>query len=73
MPNEIAAGRSPLSESHSNETLSPWWRRASLLTMALGFSVLILLTVKVYHEAPPIPGKVTGPDGSVLAAGVPIL
>jgi nitric oxide reductase subunit B len=69
MPNEIAAGAAPLSASHTNEMLSPWWRRASLLTMALGFSVLILLTVKVYHEAPPIPGHVTGIDGSVLYTG----
>ena len=69
MPNEIAAGAAPLSESHTNEMLSPWWRRASLLTMALGFSVLILLTVKVYHEAPPIADNVTGPDGSVLYTG----
>ena len=67
--NETAAGAAPLSESHSNERLSPWWRRASLLTMALGFSVLILLTVKVYHEAPPTPDKVAGPDGSVLFTG----
>jgi nitric oxide reductase subunit B len=66
MPDEIAAGTAPLSESHTNERLSPWWRRASLITMALGFSVLILLTVKVYHEAPPIPENVTGPDGAVL-------
>jgi nitric oxide reductase subunit B len=69
MSTEIAAGAAPLSESHPNEKLSPWWRRASLFTMALGFSVLILLTVKVYHEAPPVPDKVTGPDGSVLFTG----
>jgi nitric oxide reductase subunit B len=69
MPNETAAGVAPLSESHTNKKLPPWWRRASLLTMALGFSVLILLTVKVYHEAPPIPGKVAGPDGSVPFTG----
>lgn len=37
--------------------------------MALGFSVLILLTTKVYYEAPPIPDKITGPDGSVLLTG----
>jgi len=48
------------------ETLSPWWRRLSLITMALGLAVLILLTVKVYHEAPPIPNIVIGPDGAVL-------
>lgn len=69
MPNEIAAGAGPLTESHTNERLSPWWRRVSLVTMGLGFAVLILLTVKVYHEAPPIPDKVTDPGGSVLFTG----
>lgn len=51
------------------ETLSPWWRRASLITIALGFAVLILLTLKVYDDAPPIPQAVTGPDGVVLFTG----
>ena len=37
--------------------------------MAIGFSVLILLTVKVYHEAPPIPDRVTSSGGSVLYTG----
>src|SRR5450759_2652743 len=69
MPNETAAVAAAVSGKHTIEKLSPWWRRASLLTMALGFSVLILLTVKVYHDAPPIPAKVTGPDGSVLFTG----
>ena len=69
MLNEITDREAPLSESHTTETLSPWWRRFSILTMALGFAVLILLTVKVYHEAPPIPDKVTGPDGSVVFTG----
>ena len=69
MPNQIAAGADTLSERHTKVRLSPWWRRASLFTIALGFSVLILLTVKVYHEAPPIPDKVTGPDRSVLFTG----
>lgn len=72
MPNKIAAGAAPLSESHTDEKLSPWWRRASILTMALGFSVLILLTVKAYDDAPPIPDKVTAPDGSVLFTGADI-
>ena len=66
MHNDIADGAAPLSASHSHEKLSPWWRRASLITMALGFAVLVLLTTKVYHEAPPIPDKVAGPDGAVL-------
>jgi len=69
MPEKIDGGAAPLSESHGDETLSPWWRRASLITMALGFSVLILLTVKVYHDAPPIPDKVMLSDGSILFRG----
>lgn len=58
--------------SHTIETLSPWWRRASLLTMALGFAVLILLTFKAYHEVPPIPDKVTDTGGAVLYTGADI-
>lgn len=57
MQEEIAAAAAPLSESHTTETLSLWWLRLSLLTMALGFAVLVLLTFKVYHEAPPIPTR----------------
>ncbi|MEP6873299.1 MAG: cbb3-type cytochrome c oxidase subunit I [Burkholderiales bacterium] len=34
--------------------------------MGLGFAALILLTFKVYHEAPPIPDQVTVPDGAVV-------
>lgn len=43
-----------------------WWRRAVLTVMAFGFSVLILLTVKVYNNAPPIPEQVVTPQGMVL-------
>jgi nitric oxide reductase subunit B len=69
MPHEIAAAAAAPSVSQINAMLSPWWRRASLLTMVLGFSVLILLTVKVYYDAPPIPDKVTGPGETVLYTG----
>ena len=69
MSNATTSREAPLSERHTTETLSPWWRRISLLTMALGFAVLVLLTFKVYHEAPPIPNQVTGSDGSELFTG----
>ena len=69
MQNETADRATPPPGSHTTETLSPWWRRASLITMVLGFAVLILLTTKVYHEAPPIPDQVTSPDGSILFSG----
>jgi nitric oxide reductase subunit B len=47
-------------------SLSPWWKIAALGTMAAGFAVLILLTVKAYQYAPPIPDKVVDPAGAVL-------
>src|SRR6516165_3810845 len=47
-------------------SLSPWWKVAALGTMAAGFAVLILLTVKAYQYAPPIPDKVVDPAGAVL-------
>ncbi len=46
--------------------LSPWWRRSVLIVMAIGFSVLIYLTVKVHHDAPPLPQQVVDSRGAVL-------
>jgi len=46
--------------------LSPWWRHATILVMILGFSVLSLVTVLTYRNAPPIPARVMAPDGTVL-------
>ena len=37
------------------ESLSSWWKVAAIVTMAAGFAILILLTVKAYQNAPPIP------------------
>ena len=42
----------------SGDDLSPWWKIASIVTMAFGFGVLILLTIKAYQDAPPIPAQV---------------
>src|SRR6516165_4235070 len=50
----------------SVESFSSWWRAAALVTMAGGFAVLILLTVKVYQNAPPIPDKFVDPTGAVV-------
>src|SRR5215510_9537638 len=48
------------------ESLSSWWKVAALGTMAAGFAVLILLTVKAYQNAPPIPGKFVDPDRAIV-------
>ena len=50
----------------SVESFSSWWRAAALVTMAGGFAVLILLTVKAYQNAPPIPDKFVDPTGAVV-------
>ena len=43
------------------KSLSSWWKAAALGTVAAGFAVLILLTVKAYQNAPPIPDKFVDP------------
>ena len=48
------------------DTLSPWWKVASVVTMVVGFGILILITVKAYENAPPIPTEVVDPAGTVV-------
>src|SRR5512135_2745336 len=50
----------------SSESLSPWWRNSVILVLALGFTVLIWISVRAYRDAPPIPAKVVGPSGETL-------
>ena len=50
----------------SEKPLSPWWRHAVILVMAFGFSVLTVVTVLTYTNAPPIPGRVTDAAGATL-------
>jgi nitric oxide reductase subunit B len=50
----------------SMESLSSWWKVAAIGTMAAGFAVRILLTVKAYQNAPPIPNKFVDPAGAVV-------
>ena len=51
------------------KALSPWWRTAAILVMIVGFSVLSLVTVLTYTNAPPIPGKVVDAAGRVVFTG----
>ncbi|MCP5420874.1 MAG: cbb3-type cytochrome c oxidase subunit I [Gammaproteobacteria bacterium] len=59
--------------SPTQEHLSPWWRRSVIAVMAIGFSVLISLTIKIHHEAPPIPDRVEDSQGTLLFAHDDIL
>jgi hypothetical protein len=42
-------------------SLSSWWKVAALGIMAAGFVVPVLLTVKAYQNAPPIPDRSADP------------
>ncbi|MGZ5044701.1 MAG: nitric-oxide reductase large subunit, partial [Methylobacter sp.] len=59
----------PPSENLVIDTLSPWWRRAGLAILISGLTVLLMVTLKVYQEAPPIPKQVLTADGAPLFTG----
>ena len=50
----------------AGDVLSSWWKVAAIGTMAVGFGILILLTVKAYQNAPPIPAKVVDAADVIL-------
>jgi len=49
--------------------LSPWWRHAAILVAFVGFSVLTVITVLTYTNAPPIPARVLDSAGHTLFTG----
>ena len=53
----------------ASRPLSPWWRHGVILVMAFGFSVLAVVTVQTYTNAPPVPARIVDPSGSVLFTG----
>ncbi|HEX7487880.1 MAG TPA: hypothetical protein VF341_03195 [Anaeromyxobacteraceae bacterium] len=53
----------------SPQPLSHWWRHGTLLVMMFGFTVLTVVTVLTYTNAPPIPMKVFDPAGGLLFTG----
>ncbi len=54
-------------------SLSPWWRHSVILIMIAGFSVLTLVTVLTYTNAPPIPEQAVDATGTVVFTGADIL
>ena len=58
-----------MSNPTDTQNLSPWWRRAVIGVMLIGFSVLIFLTLRAYVTAPPIPARILTEDGQVLFTG----
>ena len=53
-------------------SLSPWWRHSVILVMIAGFSVLSLVTVLTYTNAPPIPEQAVDGTGAVVFTGADI-
>jgi nitric oxide reductase subunit B len=58
-----------MTQAGSSDGLSRWWKIAAAFTMAFGFAVLILLTVRAYHDAPPIPARVVDDAGAAVFTG----
>jgi nitric oxide reductase subunit B len=56
MPNHVEA----------TDALSPWWRHTVVLTMVVGFTILIWLSAKTHQDAPPVPQRIVGPSGDTL-------
>ncbi|HYQ91994.1 MAG TPA: hypothetical protein VES89_07940 [Candidatus Competibacteraceae bacterium] len=53
--------------------VSPGWRWGVILTLVVGFAVLLWMTARVYVDAPPIPQRVVGPAGETVFTSQDIL
>ncbi len=53
--------------------LSPWWRHGAILVAIVGFSILSIVTVETYNNAPPIPARVVDDAGQTLFSGDDVL
>src|SRR5512135_2072263 len=47
-------------------SLSTWWRHGAILVMIVGFTILSIVTVETYNNAPPIPARVIDAAGRTL-------
>jgi nitric oxide reductase subunit B len=61
-----------IDDSTCVSSISPWWKHTVILVMIVGFSVLSLVTVLTYTNAPPIPERVTDVSGTMVFAGADI-
>jgi len=46
--------------------VSPWWLRTLSIVMVVGFTLLLIITVLAYRNAPPIPQQVVDAQGAPL-------
>lgn len=55
------------------EPLSPWWRKGVIWTLVVGMLILFYISATAYRDAPPIPGGVVDPNGTMIFTGKDIL
>ncbi len=55
------------------DRLSPWWKHSVILTVVAGFTILIWLATKSYHDAPPIPERVLSPSREIVFTAQDVL
>jgi nitric oxide reductase subunit B len=58
---------------NSEDRLSPRWKFGVILTLIIGFAVLIWIAFRAYEDAPPIPEKIISPSGQTLITGEDII
>jgi nitric oxide reductase subunit B len=63
----VSDAAQPLTEDDG--PLSPWWVRAVVIVMVLGFTGLLSITMLAYRHAPPIPARVMDAQGITLFSG----
>jgi nitric oxide reductase subunit B len=62
-----------MSDRRTLEGLSPWWRHGAILVMAVGFTILSIVTVQTYDNAPPIPARIVDEAGRTLFTRADVL
>jgi len=53
--------------------ISPLWMQGTILTFVIGFAIMGYLTLRIYDDHAPIPGKVVSETGQVIMTGDDIL
>ncbi|HLK09776.1 MAG TPA: cbb3-type cytochrome c oxidase subunit I [Candidatus Binatia bacterium] len=62
-----------MDDGRATEGISPWWRHGAILVMIAGFTILSIVTVETYGNAPPIPARVVDAAGTTLFTRADIL
>ena len=60
-------------DRHPPDTLSAWWRHATILLLVFGLTVLMWLAARTYSGGPPIPERVVDSTGAVIFTGTDIM